>query len=126
MVYLLVDAEHHEAASLNAGHPPPVVLGHDGILHQLPSTGGAPLGIDPGRRELVTFPFAAGDLLLTFTDGLIERRDEDIDVGQRRLLDAVPILGEGCLPAQLERLVAQVRDRRRSDDVAAVAVRRRM
>jgi serine phosphatase RsbU (regulator of sigma subunit) len=84
------------------------------------------LGIDAGERELLVFPFRPGDLLLAFTDGLIERRDEDIDVGQRRLLDAVPTLQDGTLPVQLERLVEEVRDRTRGDDVAAVAVRRRI
>jgi serine phosphatase RsbU (regulator of sigma subunit) len=71
------------------------------------------------------FPLAVGDLLLAFTDGLIERRDEDIDAGQRRLLDAVPGLANGNLSAQLDLLVEDLRDRTRSDDVAAVAVRRR-
>ena len=125
MVYVLVDPARDEALMLNAGHPPPVVRRHDGALEQLPSTGGAPLGIDPGERELSVFRLGVGDLLLAFTDGLIERRDEDIDDGQRRLLEAVPGLGSGNLPARLERLVVQMRDLTRSDDVAAVAVRRR-
>lgn len=125
MVYALVDPGHDAAAMLNAGHPPPVVCRRDGTLQQLPSTGGAPLGIHPGEREVYAFPLAAGDLLLAYTDGLIERREEDIDVGQRRLLDALPMLGSGSLRVQLEQLVAQVHDPRRDDDVAAVAVRRR-
>ncbi len=125
MIYILVDPEHDEAAMLNAGHPPPVVLRRDGTVDQLRSTGDAPLGIQPGARRLVEFPLAVGDLLLAFTDGLIERRDEDIDAGQRRLLDAVPGLASGDLSAQLDRLVEDLRDRTRSDDVAAVAVRRR-
>jgi serine phosphatase RsbU (regulator of sigma subunit) len=126
MVYILVDSARNEATMLNAGHPPPVVRRHNGELHQLPSSGDAPLGIDAGERELLVFPLGPDDLLLAFTDGLIERRDEDIDAGQRRLLDAVPTLQEGSLSVQLERLVEEVRDRTRCDDVAAVAVRRRI
>jgi PAS domain S-box-containing protein len=125
MVYILVDSQRNEARMLTAGHPPPVVRRHNGQLHQIPSSGGAPLGVDAGQRELSVFAFEPGDLLLAFTDGLIERRDEDIDAGQRRLLEAVPTLHEGSLPVRLERLVEQVRDHTRSDDVAAVAVRRR-
>src|SRR3954454_22807424 len=120
MVYILVDSERNEAAVLNAGNPPPVVRRHNGRLDQLPSTGGAPLGIETGERELLVFPLQPGDLLLAFTDGLIERRDEAIAAGQRRLLDAVPTLHDGNLPVQLERLVEQIRDTTRSDDVAAV------
>jgi serine phosphatase RsbU (regulator of sigma subunit) len=127
MVYILVDPEQGQAAMLNAGHPPPVVLRRDGSVRQLPSPGDAPLGVEPDPRRLVMFPLGAGDLLLAFTDGLIERREEDIDTGQKRLLDAVPSLRRRShsLSALLERLVEDVRDHTRSDDVAAVAVRRR-
>jgi PAS domain S-box-containing protein len=125
MVYVVVDPDRDEAAMLNAGHPPPVLVHHGGAREQLSSTVGAPLGIEPDTRELCVFPLKAGDLLLAFTDGLIERRDEDIDVGQQRVLDAAPLLGAGHLPDQLERFVVQVRDHTRSDDVAAIAVRRR-
>jgi GAF domain-containing protein len=126
MVYVLVDPERGQASMLNAGHPPPVVLREDGAVRQLPSPGDAPLGVEPDPRRLVMFPLAVGDLLLAFTDGLIERRDEDIDTGQKRLIDAVPGLRTGSLSAALERLVEEVRDHTRSDDVAAVAVRRRV
>jgi hypothetical protein len=62
--------------------------------------------------------------VLAFTDGLIERRDEDIDVGQRRLLDALPALGGAALEQRLMGMVDGVRDHSRSDDIAALAVRR--
>jgi PAS domain S-box-containing protein len=123
MLYVLVHPDG-DAEMLNAGHPPPVVRRHDGTLEQLPSTGGTPIGIDLAKREVTRFRLQTGDLLLAFTDGLIERRGEDIDVGQRRLLEAVPILGNGSIHVQLGLLVEEVRDHTRSDDVAALAVRR--
>ena len=68
--------------------------------------------------------FHAGDALVVFTDGLIERRGEDIDQGQRRLLDAVRVLGQLPLTEALPVLVETVRDPTREDDVAVlVAVR---
>jgi serine phosphatase RsbU (regulator of sigma subunit) len=128
LVYLLADAGHDRVAMVNAGHPPPVVLRADGSVVQLPSTGGPPLGAGEGAgevaREVATFPLRPGDLLLAFTDGLIERRDEDIDVGQQRVVDAVIALREGALAERLEQLVTALRDQTRSDDVAALAVRR--
>jgi PAS domain S-box-containing protein len=124
LVYVLVDPDNDVATMLNAGHPPPVVLRRDGTLELLPSRPGAPLGIESEPRELFTFSLWAGDLLLSFTDGLIERRGEDIDDGQRRLLDEVPALAIGSLAKSLEALVARVRDHARSDDVAALATRR--
>jgi serine phosphatase RsbU (regulator of sigma subunit) len=110
---------------VNAGHPPPVILRADGSAEQLRSTGGPPLGTGDGDREVTTFPLGPGDLVLAFTDGLIERRDEDIDVGQLRVVEAVTDLAEGSLPERLEQLVTGIRDHTRSDDVAALALRRR-
>jgi serine phosphatase RsbU (regulator of sigma subunit) len=124
LVYLLADADHDRVAMVNAGHPPPVVLCADGSVVQLQSTGGAPLGAGEGDREVTSFPLRRGDLVLAFTDGLIERRDEDIDVGQERVVEAVIALREGTLAERLDQLVSAIRDHTRSDDVAALAVRR--
>jgi serine phosphatase RsbU (regulator of sigma subunit) len=101
------------------------VLCTDGSVVQLPSTGGPPLGTGEGVREVTVFPLKPGDLVLAFTDGLIERRDEDIDVGQQRVADAVTALRGERLAEELEQMVTSIRDHTRSDDVAALAVRRR-
>jgi PAS domain S-box-containing protein len=124
MVYVLVDTDNDRAAMTNAGHPPPVVLRYDGTVEQLTTNEGAPLGIEAGEREVITFTFRSRDLLLAFTDGLIERRDEDIDAGQRRVIDETARLMGGGLAQRLDLLVSRARDHTRSDDVAAVAVRR--
>lgn len=50
-----------------------------------------PLGARPDsvpRPQGATF-FAAGDALVLYSDGLIERRREDIDVGLDRLADSL-------------------------------------
>ena len=75
-------------------------------------------------RAAVTFPLDVGDMVLAFTDGLIERRDEDIDVGQARVVDAAAALAKGPLAERLEQLATAIQDHTRSDDVAAIAVRR--
>ena len=59
-----------------------------------------------------------------FTDGLIERRTEDIDEGQRRLLEALPGLANGGLNASVRQLIERVRDHTREDDIAVLAARR--
>jgi PAS domain S-box-containing protein len=124
MVYLFTDITTGHASVVNAGHPPPVVLRAGGLVEQLPTQNGAPLGIEVEPRRTYDFELAPGDLVLAFTDGLIERREEDIDVGQRRLLDALPALGGASLQQRLAGLVDGVRDHSRSDDVAALALRR--
>jgi serine phosphatase RsbU (regulator of sigma subunit) len=78
-------------------------------------------------RSPIRVPFRSGDTLLAFTDGLIERRTEDIDRGQGRLLEAFPrVLAESSegLERALGTLVDEVRDHTRDDDVAVVAIRR--
>ena len=124
LVYLLADPARDEVVMVNAGHPPPAVLHADGTVEQLPSTDGPPLGAGMDDRAAVTFPLDVGDMVLAFTDGLIERRDEDIDVGQARVVDAAAALAKGPLAERLEQLATAIQDHTRSDDVAAIAVRR--
>ena len=69
-------------------------------------------------------PFGVGDTLLAFTDGLVERRDEDIDTGMDRLGTVVPTMAGLPLREGVERLVAAVRDDTYDDDMAALALRR--
>jgi hypothetical protein len=125
LVYLVVDPARDELTFLNAGHPPPVLLRSNHLAEQLPATQQAPLGLASGPRRPVTVAFGPGETLMAFTDGLIERREEDIDAGQRRLLDAVPLLdAQRPLGDALRRLVERVRDHTRQDDVAALVARR--
>jgi PAS domain S-box-containing protein len=125
IVYLVADTAHGQVSMVNAGHPPPVILRADGSVEQLRSSGGPPLGTGDGDRTVATFPLGDGDLVLAFTDGLIERRGEDIDVGQLRVVQALTELADGPLAERLEQLVTRTRDHTRSDDVAALALRRR-
>jgi hypothetical protein len=69
-------------------------------------------------------PLTPGCTVLAFTDGLVERRDEPIDTGLRRVQDRLPTLGGDLSAERLAALVQGVRDHRRDDDVAALAVRR--
>jgi PAS domain S-box-containing protein len=124
LVYIVVDPRCDGLTLVNAGHPPPVLLRTDGTTEQLPLASGPPLGMGAGPRRPVSVAFHDGDSLLAFTDGLIERRDEDIDEGQRRLRETVPGLARRPLVEALPWLVEQVRDHTREDDVAAVVVRR--
>jgi serine phosphatase RsbU (regulator of sigma subunit) len=71
-----------------AGHPPPVLV-RDGEARLLARPAGLLLGTMPtARYELATEDLFSGDLLLFYTDGLVERRDADIDEGLIALLKA--------------------------------------
>lgn len=68
----VVDTRTGELVYCTAGHPPPVLVAADGSATYLPTTGAGPLcsglGFEVGRRQL-----AEEDLLLLYTDGLVER-----------------------------------------------------
>ena len=126
MVYAVIDPSRDEVTLANAGHPPPLRLRDDGSAEQLAVAEDVLLGVGPVERTTVTLPFFAGDALLAFTDGLIERRNEDIDAGQRRLLAAVERSGHPTTDSTtLDALVTEVSDPQRDDDVAVLVVRRK-
>jgi serine phosphatase RsbU (regulator of sigma subunit) len=124
LLYAVVDHAAGELLVGNAGHPPPVVLHASGEVTQLPFAEGAPLGVGGFERGRISVPFGAGDTIFAFTDGLIERRREDITDGQERLVRAVAQLAGKKLTRTLPALVDSVSDPSRDDDVAVVAVRR--
>jgi serine phosphatase RsbU (regulator of sigma subunit) len=125
MLYVVADADSGTLVVANAGHPPPSILHGDGSVDQLSFAEGPPLGVGASPREPVIVPFGPGDTLLAFTDGLVERRDEDIDEGLERLRAAAPRLADPVLEKGLEQVVAAVRDDTYDDDMAALALRRR-
>jgi PAS domain S-box-containing protein len=109
----------------NAGHLPPLIINPDGSVAELASwSGDLLLGVDADavRHESVV-TLDRGATVLLYTDGLIERRDADLDAGFDRLREALVELAD--LP--LEQLLDEVLDRlvhgRPEDDVALVAVR---
>jgi serine phosphatase RsbU (regulator of sigma subunit) len=78
----------------HAGHPPPVLVGADGAAEVHVETGQRPVGFFERTSAVLdhelTVPF--GGLLVLYTDGLIERRGESLDVGLERLRAAAAML----------------------------------
>jgi serine phosphatase RsbU (regulator of sigma subunit) len=109
----------------SAGHPPPVVVHPDGRLSPpTPWAGELMLGVDTAaaRTESVT-PLTAGSTVLLFTDGLVERRDADLDSGTARLREALVELAHLPLQELCDELVERLVHGRPEDDVALVALR---
>ncbi|MGY2065827.1 SpoIIE family protein phosphatase [Blastococcus sp. SYSU DS0619] len=109
----------------NAGHLPPLVITEDGKIAELGEwTGDLLLGVDPGvqRRETVV-TLNRGSTVLLYTDGLVERRDSDLDAGILRLREALVELADLPLQALLDELLERLVHGRPEDDVALVAVR---
>ncbi|WP_331729919.1 SpoIIE family protein phosphatase [Streptomyces sp. NBC_00073] len=86
-----IDWDTHTITYSSAGHPPPALLRTDGTVEFLDQATDPPLGARPDHapRPQATVAFTAGDTLVLYTDGLIERRSEDIDTGLARLADSL-------------------------------------
>jgi serine phosphatase RsbU (regulator of sigma subunit) len=70
-----------------AGHPPPVLV-RCGVARILPQPDGILLGASKLPYAAATIQLQPGDLLLLYTDGLIERRGATFDDGLAALLAA--------------------------------------
>ena len=66
------------------GHPPPLVIGIDGAARYLEGTGTGPLGTG-SPPVLATSALAPGELLMLYSDGLVERPDRTIAEGMAEL-----------------------------------------
>ena len=112
-----------EIVMTNAGHPPPLVVTADQVDY-FPLPVGRPLGVGPSSYEPATFTLDGGSTVILYTDGLIERRTEDIDIGMRRLVDVVAPIAQDPLEALVDQVLTSLRDENAADDIAVLALRR--
>ncbi|MEV5736318.1 SpoIIE family protein phosphatase [Streptomyces sp. NPDC052292] len=91
VVTAFIDFGRHLITYSSAGHPPPVLLRGDGTVDLLDRATDPPLDavFEPSPRPEATTVFTDGGTLLLYTDGLIERRHQDIDTGLGQLTDAL-------------------------------------
>ncbi|MFJ9467825.1 PP2C family protein-serine/threonine phosphatase [Streptomyces caniferus] len=90
-VQAVIDWTTHTIAYSSAGHPPPALLHPDGTVELLDGATDPPLGARPEHvdRPEAHVAFTDDAVLVLYTDGLIERRHEDIDVGLARLAEGL-------------------------------------
>jgi serine phosphatase RsbU (regulator of sigma subunit) len=113
-----------ELAIANAGHPPPVVIDAGGA-RLLSGALGPPLGTDAGPRSAERHRLADGARMLLYTDGLVERRGEGLDLSLealRQVAASAPASLDGMCDLVLDALAPDVDAW--PDDVALLAVRR--
>ena len=108
----------------NAGHLPPVVLHPDGTVELLDRPNDLLLGLDPTSPRLDhEFVLRPDDIVLLYTDGLVERRDSPLDHGLARLRQALSALAALPLDRLCDELIARIVPADADDDLALVAVR---
>ncbi|NNE11124.1 MAG: SpoIIE family protein phosphatase, partial [Ilumatobacter sp.] len=111
-----------------AGHPPPLLLRTDGSVEELASTGPL-LGVVP-RADFSerSFELEPGDVLVLYTDGMIEARGSDGLFGHDRLRAVATSLAAEPARAITDGLVSAVNEydsMQTHDDLAVLTLRRR-
>jgi serine phosphatase RsbU (regulator of sigma subunit) len=86
ILYAVIDPSAGTVEWSSAGHLPPLVL-EDGDSSFL-GRGDGLMGLDDVEYQTLTRPISGGGMLLLFTDGLVERRGESLDIGLARLATA--------------------------------------
>ncbi len=124
MAYLVFDGGTDVAEIFIAGHLPPLVLAEDGSCRFVTEGGSPAFGVGPMARPGHRVTINRGDTVLLYTDGLVERRDEDIETSLARLRRVAGAGSRADLTGWLDRLADRLPDPQRNDDVAALALRR--
>jgi PAS domain S-box-containing protein len=122
---MVIDPGTGKGTWTSAGHLPPFVRRSDGTVEILPGAARPPLGVPPeGPVPTGTIALEPGDEVILYTDGLVERRGEGIDVGLERLRRALADPVAADLGALCDHLVAACLGAHPTDDLAILAVRR--
>ena len=110
----------------NAGHPHGLLRAPDGSVRLLDRADGLLLGVTLDLpRDTVSVAVARGSLLLLYTDGLIERRGEDLDASTAALVATVAALPVDAGPEAVRDAVIAAAGSVLEDDVAVVALQLR-
>ena len=117
-VYAVFDPYDRGLTYANAGHLPPLVRSADGSVLRLPGAGSPPLGAGTGPIVEERLQLEPGDVLALYTDGLVERRDIDIDAGVDALALALAELDGPLRPEAPDRLMSMLLPDGPDDDVA--------
>ena len=105
-----------------AGHPPLIVHAPDGAVRQLDDVRGLMIGVaDGASRVSVAHHLPAGSTVLAYTDGLVEHRGPDLDVGTAQLMAALAAVGPVTGPQELCSTAMRQVDAR-LDDTACIGV----
>jgi anti-sigma regulatory factor (Ser/Thr protein kinase) len=120
---MVIDYERGVCRYASAGHPPALHLRPGWPAVFLEGGRSTPIGIGlDARARQASVELEAGDLLLLYTDGLVETRSMTLQEGMDRLCEAVESGG-----LELDRLLDHVGEQlavdTRQDDVALVALR---
>jgi serine phosphatase RsbU (regulator of sigma subunit) len=112
-----------------AGHPPTLIRrACTGTVDRLPTASDPPLGpFDAVSYTQFEVCLEPGDVILMYTDGLIERRGEDPEEGIRRVAEDLRSWQPGAaLDGLCQQLVAALAIEPQLDDICVLAASRKL
>ncbi len=129
LVYLELQPDSDQIQLLNAGHLPPIIVrsnSHEVLPHGAPALGILPK-ISFKQQKAVA---RSGDVLLVYSDGVVEARNEQgTFFGEERLLALLPVLRKKSAQESGDALVRAVDDfvgdAPRNDDLSVIIVKRK-
>jgi len=121
-LYFLVEPASETVLMANAGHLPPLLIRPDGGSVVVGPVG-LPFGVGRDDPAVTKLAVPTGSALVAVTDGLVERRHEDIDVGIARVLSAATHGTFRDARSLLARIVAEgLAQGTQDDDVTALVL----
>ena len=118
-VCAVYDPADRSCTFASAGHLPPVLVTPRGTPRLVELPPGIPLGIGGAEYRSVTITVPEDSILVLYTDGLVERRGQDIDQGMallcRTLADPGRNLEEAC-----DAVLAALETKEAEDDIAVI------
>ena len=112
-------------ASERAGHLQPFLMSHE-------HTGfidvnlGLPIGVSGDSYRSTKVAIGPPATLVAFTDGLVERRYENLDTGLKRLEEALTSSSDSPLDELLSQVVDELGGHTSEDDIAILGLRGRL
>ena len=124
VLHLHLDDDGWELTAALGGHPPPLLLRADGRLDPIGGRGPLLGVLDDARFADERLRLEPGDVVLLYTDGVLEGRHEREMFGEERLRTTIEEVGgrPADLVAEVMRTVLEFQDGTLRDDVALVAL----
>ncbi|MGP3982932.1 SpoIIE family protein phosphatase [Streptomyces sp. KR80] len=123
-LYAVYDPVSRRCVLARAGHPPPAVVSAEGSVDFVDLPGGPPLGLGGVVFEAREIKLGDGDLLVLYTDGLVESREQGLDIGLRRMREMLSRTPPSATPDEVcDALVRRLLPPHPQDDVAVLVAR---
>ncbi|MEH0842360.1 PAS domain S-box protein [Micromonospora sp. CPCC 205711] len=118
---MVLDPAAGEVTVARVGHPHPVLLRSGRAPETVATATALPLGLVREPVPLTTVRFGPGDLLVAYTDGLVERRDQSYDAGVATLHEVIVGVRDQPVEAIADALLSKLSGS--DDDQALVVIR---